>query len=305
MDINKQKIKDLGDEKKYEDLGGMTAEKLQFGLWYVEHLKQFRLWIIIFLSIIAVVFWAYTLYNFMAYITQGMRDDESLIRAMAKTSGSNHNNILKLAPAALEVSSVSALKSGEKKMDFFSKISNVNQDYWGEFMYSFLIGSAESEKMRGFIYPREEKYLMALGQEIDAQALNAQVKIEELSWHRIDRHVIADWKKFQDDHLAISVTDIKYLPGSSSGLSEKVNLNKLEFNAANNTAYNYWQLDFSVVLESGMNSVAAVNKYNLSEFMSGKTRKIEIVWPGNLPPISRISITPEVNVFKTDNYIKY
>lgn len=305
MDINKQKIKDLGDEKKYEDLGGMTAEKLQLGLWYVEHLKQFRLWIIIFLSIIAVVFWAYTLYSFTVYIVQGMKDDESLIRAMAKTSGSSHNNILKLAPVDLEVSPAAMLRSEEKRIDFFSKISNLNQNHWGEFTYYFLIGSVESEKMRGFIYPGEEKYLMALGQEIETQTSAAQIKIEELSWHKINRHKIADWKKFRDNHLAILVTDTKYLPGSSSGLSEKVNLNKLEFNAANNTAYNYWQVGFLVVLESGMSNVAAVNRYNLSEFMSGKTKKIEIVWPGNLPPISQISITPEVNIFKTDNYIKY
>lgn len=291
-------------DKQFQDIEGVTEKKLNIGLWYVEHRSKLRLALVIFLILTAGASWAYTVYGFGYYIYRGMKEDELLVQRMVSQGAVGHEYVARIAPRDLEYSPPKILKAAERKYDFLAEVQNANEDYWAEFDYYFLSGGKEIGRSRGFILPAQSKYLMVLGQDFGFKPTDARFIIENISWRRLDRHVIADWNAFKNERLNIAVSDIRFTSARASEVSEKINLNDLKFTAANNTAYNYWDVSFSILLWSG-SSMAGVNKFTLAEFMAGQNRTVEISWPGALPQISKAEVIPEVNIMDPDIYIKY
>jgi len=310
-EIKGSKLKDKSNEsnleakvEQYEDIEGISTKKLNFGLWYVEHRRQLRLFLIVFLIIIAAVSWTYTIYGFAYYITRGMTEDELLIRAVIQTNAIGHDYIQQISAQDLKYYPVKILRSTDGKYDLIAEIQNPNQKWWAEFDYYFLVGGKEYGHDTGFILPGEVKYLMALAQEFRGKPTVAKLVIKDISWSRINQHKITNWPDFRDSHLNIVVEDIKFTPASQSNLSEKVSLNQLQFSAINKTAYNYWDVGFIILLYSGPN-IVNVNKYSISDFMSGEKRQIQASWSGKIGRVDSVEVIPEINIMDDDIYIKY
>ena len=290
--------------KSFQDIEGLSTKKLNFGLWYVEHLKQLRLALIIFLVGLAVVSWFWTIYGFAYYLISGMKQDDILIDEIAQTSGADHSYISQSAPQGLNFSPVQVLNSTDKKYDLVAQIENINLKSWAQFDYYFSFGSQATKKSSGFILPGETKYLLALAEPTATRPANVQLIIENLRWQRVNQHQISDWQDYYESHLAIVNTDIKFTPASQSDLSQKLGLNQLSFNSFNRTPFNYWQVDFIILLYSG-NALVSVDKYGLTDFMSGENRPVQLSWPGNIGRIDKIEIIPEINIMDDNIYIKY
>lgn len=290
--------------KKFQDLEGLSVNKLNFGLWYVEHIKQLRMIIIIILIIIASISWTYTIYGFAYYIARGMNEDEIMAKQLVETKGIDHNYLSQSAAKDLIIYPVQVLLSTNKKYDLLVQIKNTNLKSWGNFDYSFLINNQKTKQQSGFIFPGETKYLIALAQDFSYQPSGVQLVIENLSWSRINQHQISDWQDYYNSHLNIINTDAKFVPSNQSGLSQKLELNQLSFNSYNKTPFNYWQVDYLILLFNN-NAVINVNKYTLMDFMSGQTRLIQLSWQGSIGRVDEVKIIPEINIMDENNYIKY
>lgn len=295
MEEQKQK-NEIPNVDNYVDVEGISTKKLNLGLWYVEHVKQFKLVITVFLGIVAGTSWLYTIYGFGNYVIRGMKEDDILARDLAVSGHINHNYFAQTAPADLQVGPVNVLRS-DAKSDLAAQISNSNQRHWGEFEYFFVADGKETGRESGFILPGEIKYLMALSRESVSQ--NVQLRIEKMKWHRVTARDIRDWNDFRDNHLDIVVSNTQFTPQSNESL------NQLSFKVSNNTAFNYWNVKFLIVFTGSQGNIAGVNKYGLGELMSGDKRDINIAWSGNLPPASQIMIVPEINIMKDSSYIKF
>lgn len=304
MDERGQNKKIIDLDKEFRDIEGITEKKLNIGLWYVEHRRKMRAVFISFLVLIAAASWVYTIYGYAYYLARGMDEDEFLARQIVQTDVASHEYIETVSPQDLSYSPAGVLKANGKKYDFFAQIDNPNERHWAAFDYYFLVGGRETGRVRGFIFPKESKYLMALAEEFSAKPTSAQFKVENISWRRLDSHIIPDWEEYRLKRLNIAVSDVQFLPGSASGLAEKIDLNHLKFGVANNTAYNYWEVGFLILLQTGAN-VVGVNRYALSEFMSGEKREVTIAWLASLPQISKVSVVPEVNIMDEGAYIRY
>ena len=120
----------------------------------------------------------------------------------------------------------------------------------------------------------------------------------------MDKHEIPDWQNFYENHLDIVISETSFKSAQQSGLSEKLNLNQLDFTAENKTAYNYWQVDFDILLYSG-NQIVSINRYSLADLMSGEKRLVQASWPGKFGRIDQIKIIPDINIMNNDVYIEY
>ena len=292
------------DLNRYKDLGGVTIKKLNWGLWYVLHRESLKKIFFALLILIGIVSWSYTIYGFAHYLFRGMAEDEIMAREIAEKGFISRDAILKTSPRDLVFDFAKVLKADGKKYDLFVQIKNPSENHGALFEYYFLADNEETPHEQGFILPHETKYLLALGKEFNLSPANIQFNLKNVSWKRIDKHKIPDWEKYRDEHLDIAVGDAKFIPAKASGLSEKISLNQVEFNAKNNSPFNYWNVDFVVILFGGAN-VVGVNKYNLEEFMSGQERKASLTWPGTVNYVSKIEIMPEVNLLRNDIYIRY
>jgi len=290
--------------KDYKDTSGLSTRKLNFGLWIASNRKKFRQALIVFLSLIILFSWTYSIYNFAYYVFKGIDEDNKMIAEMLEVNAINHEYIERMSARDLIISPVNILKSGQDKYDFLTKVENPNSNRAGKFRYCLV---EEEEKIacdENFIMPGENKYLLILAQELKNRPRNLKLKFENIGWQRINLHKYPDWNKFYDEHLNISVSNIIFKNAYASGLSEKLNFNNLEFKSINNTPYNYWAVDFSILFYSG-NSIVGANKYSAEEFMSQETKNIQMSWAGNLSGVTRTEIIPEINILKDDIYIKY
>lgn len=300
-DNNESKMKE--EVERYKDVGGLSTKKLNFGLWYVEHREQFKKILIGFLAAVAAVSWLYTMYGFIYYVIWGMKQDRLLAYELVKTNVIGHDYIARISAKDLQISEAEVLKSVDQKYDFIAKIKNPNQKWLAEFGYYFFSGDKRTETSRGFILPGEEKYLVVFNQDFSGGS-DIRLAMENIGWGRINQHKIPDWASFSSGHLNIVVKDIIFTPSSKSGLTDKINLNRLSFSAINKTAYNYREVDFIVLLNSG-SAISGVNKYKLKDFMSGEERQIQTNWPGALGRVSKVEVIPEVNIMDDDAYLKF
>ena len=188
-------------------------------------------------------------------------------------------------------------------VDLAAKISNPNPWHWAEFDYSFIVGGVEYGKTKGFILPSEQKYLISLANELANGADGARLQIDNLTWHRINRHDIRDYSAFQKERFNFQVNNIKFIPASRSGLSEKVGLNKLSFDVSNNSAYSYWSVELAILLTRNGNLVG-INHYRMDEVMSGQTRSVDASFAGQIGSADVIEVYPYVNIVDQDVYIE-
>lgn len=290
--------------KNYVSTEGITTKQLEIGLWYVEHKRQLKMVLIGFLILISAVSWAYTVYGFAYYIARGMNEDEILTRQLVQVNGADHDYIVRISAKDLVIGAVEVIRSSDKKYDLYTKLKNDNPKWWAEFDYYFTAAGRQTEKIKGYILPEEIKYPAALAEEFPYYPEDGRLVIENISWHRINQHKIADWEAYRASHLNITSADVKFVPAYLSPLSEKLGLNQLSFYAVNQTAYNYWSVGFVILLYAG-DQITAINHYILSDFMSGQKRLVELSWPGDLGRADRVEVIPEINIMKDDIYIKY
>lgn len=285
------------------NINDTTIKKMQVGLWLMKHRKDFKKILIIFLIFISTIFWSYTIYNFGYYFIKGMDEDKLLVKKITETQIINHDYLVKISAKNLIYSPINILKSNNN-YDLLIQITNPNQKYWANYEYCFLLQNKKISCAENFILPNQTKYLMSLANDFQNQPKNIKFVINNILWERINQHKFPNWKKFADERLDISVKDIKFNPAQSSGLSEKLNLNSLEFTAQNNTAYNYWEILFNIILLNN-NSIVGVNQYTLLKVMSGEERHIQINWLGEFNKITTVKIIPDINIMKDNIYIPY
>lgn len=290
--------------KNYTGPEGITTKQLEAGLWYVEHKQLLRRILYGFLIVVAAVSWTYTIYGFAYYLARGMDEDRIMVKQLVETNNIGHSYVLQISAKELAVTPVQVIRSADRKYDLYVQARNNNQDWWAEFDYYFITEGSQTEKAHGYILPSEAKYIFALAQDFNNSPAAATLVMENVKWQRISPHQIQDWSDYYKKHLAILSTDIKFTPAGSSPLSEKLNLNQLIFNVSNNTAFNYWETGFTILLYQA-GSLVNINHYILNDFMSGQKRFVEISWSGAIGWVDKVEIIPEINIMKDDIYIKY
>jgi hypothetical protein len=300
--VKKEKRKKVNVEQ-YKDLEGITIKKLTLGLWLVEHRRLISTLFYGFIAGIAVLSWGYFILSLGGYLIFGMREDQKIIGEIVSGGEVNHGVVLQQAPKNLRFGNVKIINLDDNRYDFLVEVSNVNKQHWASFDYHFISNGEDIGHAEGFILPSESKYIYLLGEKLGRRPSGVEVRIENLSWNRIDKAEYPNWDSFYEDHLRLKITDKEFIPESLSELSEKLDLNILRFNITNDTAYSYWEVELSIRLMS-RNTIIGAEKLIVDNLMSGETREVEITWPGKLSKVGDIVIYPEVNIVDESVYIK-
>lgn len=295
---NKDKNKNI---ERYKDPLGLTPKKMDFGLWYVKHRQLFKNILIVFLVIISISTWFLTIYTFTYYISKGMQEDEELVQEIINKLTPDHEYILQITPTSLKIGQVTILKRLEK-FDLVASVENPSDEHWANFNYNFIINGSETKDLNGFILPGEKKIIKLLS--LDKRITRAEIKINNVSWSRVNKHQILDWEAFRDEHLNMKISDIEFIQSQESGLSENLKLNTLEFDIKNNTPYNYWEVVLNIIFYR-QGSIVGVDEYIISEFKSGQEKNIKRSIVGSIGNVNKIDIIPEINIIKKDIYMDF
>ncbi|MCK4539649.1 hypothetical protein KAU09_00670 [Candidatus Parcubacteria bacterium] len=289
---------------RYKDPSGLSIKKMQIGLWLVANRKNFKLIFTIFLVLIIACFWGMYFIVFGSQVLFGIKQDKKLIQGLIVPNLVNYEALSKNFAKNLEINQPGAIATSDSKFDFYVKIRNPNDKYWVHFDYYFRVSNQNSRKENNFILPGETKYILLLGEKLETQNKNAEFVIDKIEWEKIDFHKYDNWPLFAKEHLDIKISDIEFTPAKSSALSEKININTLDFSTTNNTAYNYWNIAYNALLFKG-SRIIGVNRCIVDRLMSGQTQEIGITWPEDLGNVGNIVIYPEVDITRNDIYIRF
>jgi len=281
------------DLKNYRDLSGVSLKEMNFGLWLSEHRRLIAKIIIIFLIALSAFFFIYSSYNYVVYFLFGNSNEELVDNLITSPRNITSN---------LEISPLMIFKNGDH-YDLNVKLKNPNEKFLGKFQYCFEQSEQEIHCGEGFIFPSAEKYVLALGQELNSED-SITFRIKGIFWQRINVRQIPNWEDFLFSRLNFSVENLVFYPVNRSGLSERVGLNSLEFQITNQTAYSYYDVPLQILMYSGSELVGA-QSYSLTNFVTGEKRNVNISWPGGLQSVSRTEVKADVNILDDSVYLKY
>ncbi|RLC38890.1 hypothetical protein DRH27_01190 [Candidatus Falkowbacteria bacterium] len=307
--INSEKIPNVpetekkADIKKYVDQEGLTIKKLETGLWFVKNFKYFNYLFYGALILISIVTWPWFIYSFGHYVIVGMKDDNKLITDLIATEV-NHEAVLSQKALPLQFGSLKSIKLSGNSYDFYINVTNPNEKHSAKFSYYIQTGDAKTGDGENFILPGDNKYLLILAQQLERSPINAEFYIDKINFERIIPKKYSDWQMFKNERMDFIINDKIFNPAKATILSEKLNLSELSFSASNNSAYNYYEVNFTILLK-GITGIAGVNKYKAINFYSGETKNVNTTWPGSLGAIKEIEIIPEIDITNEDNYINF
>jgi hypothetical protein len=285
--------------KRYEtDVGGVSLNTLEAGLWWTRNRPKFKAALIFFLIAISAVSWVYTLYGWGSYLLVGMNQDTQLARELVQTTALNPKYLTDKAAKSLILSPAGIINNNDS-FDMYITVKNPNVSFYGVFSYCFR-NAEKSYCGDDFILPGEQKYILALAKEFKFQPNNIIFSITNLKWQRINAHQIPDWKKYRDSRLDISVENTSFVSNSGE-ISGKTILNTLSFTASNDSPYSYWEAPFTIVLFNA-GRVISINRYLVKDFLSHQSQDIKMVWPGIVGTADNISITPDINILDKNVY---
>jgi hypothetical protein len=305
---NSEKVYDTGETqaeiKKYRDPEGLTVSKMEFMLWLVKHRKIFINIFYGLLFVISVITWSMFIYTFGHYVLVGMVKDSRLLSELAVFNENIPAVIERQAAKPIKIYNIETFDGGGGLIDTVVRIENPNSRHSARFEYVLLQAGEVIAAEKGFILPDENKYLVSLGNRPADPGQPVKIAFQTMKWHRITAHEYPSWDLYFSQRINFSVADVNFLPGSSSLVSEKIALNELNFTVANNSTYNYHEVDCVILLKSASRIISA-NKYRIKNFMSEESRPVNLTWPGSLPRIDDILIYPEVDITDESAFIYY
>lgn len=269
---------------------------LDFGYWYVTHkllLKRILIGILIALNVLLVGYVVFALVQHYALSYTGFRSDLQDLRnggQLAQIQAIRQSQF----PQDIRVTAIRVYEAGESR-NLVATVTNPNAQWTATFDYYFQVGDGATDTRKGFIYPGESKSVIDLGVSLPGPV--QQLQIENVSWRKVN-----NFSNVYAERYDFSVENVVFTPARTSEISDQVPVSRVRFDITNNTAYNYSNPVFLILLRSG-GQVAAVTTTAIEALYSGATETIEATLFQNLPQIQDVQIIPQINIFDEDVYL--
>lgn len=283
------------DLSSYEDPSGLSFKKINFGFWLISRRHYWLRLSVLILVCVAMGLLIYASYNYLYYFLHEKQRDAQL----ANSTSTLNTKLLAEdnTPKDLDISDVSVF-TNKDRYDFAVKIKNPNPKHIAYLSYCFSAAEQDISCGQAFVYPSDEKYVLALAQSTSGAGLKFNIK--NLAWQKINTRLFPDWADFLKTRLRFVVTGISFRNGGAA--VEKGNFNSLEFVIENQSAYSYWEVPINILIESP-SGLVGVNRLVLSDFKSLEKKNVRLSWLESLPSAS-VRVVPDIDVSNESIYRK-
>ena len=230
------------------------------------------------------------------YLINGIFVEKRTVARIGLNLGTHHDITGANQAEALVTSDPLLFASGDR-FDYVAEIENGNDDWYADFRYYFKTAEGTTDFERGFVLPGEKKVLASIGQDIGGR--NADLVIEDLTWHRIDAREVGDADIWFAEHRDIEILDVSHGAGAIIGDQSLI---QTTFSVINNSPYSYWTSDFYVVLRRGK-TIVGVNKVQLAGLVAGEERDVKVNWFNGVPAGATADVEMSINFFDEDLYM--
>lgn len=275
------------------------SKEYRRSLWIVEHREKIGNIGIVILAIFDICLVLFVVWSLVdAFVLSAGNEQRSVIESVSLNQEDLHAYTEAQAADSMIVSDASTFPSANNKYDFYTQIENPNEDWWAEFEYQFVFEGGSTGIKQGFILPQSKKPIVELAFVNDAGLQNAQFQFESISWHRIDHHLVPDYVTWSQDRLDLEIQNPTIMQDPTI---DKNGLFRTTFTVHNNTAFNYYNPTFYLLLKRGA-TVVGVNKTQLQTLVAGETQEVVVNWFGTTLSASQVDVVPDLNLFDTRLY---
>jgi len=274
--------------------------QLKLGYWYVSNKLKLKKALIIGLIGLNVMLFGYAIISALVIFIFQADSYNQIIASSSQQLIDYEYFHERNKPDELVLQSIDVIPTTGGRYDIVAKIINSNQKWYiPHISYQFISGANVLVEAKTFILPGDDKNLIGFGVEDFVRGEDITLNISEMSWRRI-----LDYKDIEASRLKFDVHDVDFITSRQSGLSSRVPVSQSRFLVKNESAYNYWQVGFYVMLYSGP-TLVGVNFTSVEEFRSGEEKLISMNWYETLPPISRTEVMPEVDILDESVYLSF
>ena len=266
--------KNKTDLRKYKDPEGLSVNKLNFGLWLIKKRHFFYQAFIGILILISILTWTSFIWTFGSYIFFGMKADNQMLYELSQEVV-HPEVIARQSPSLVQIGNLQVIKNHNGNYDFVLEAFNPNAIHNGIFDFYVAVGGGIIGESQARMLPLEKKYFLILNKEYSGNPNQIKFFLKEQNWQRINTHIYPNWEEFYQTHYEFDIKNEVFTTAKQSSLSEKLQLNSLQFDFHNKSAYNYWQIKLNIILSS-RGKIVGVNTYDLNEILSGENRHVQI-----------------------------
>ncbi len=273
-------------------------KKYRRSKWWIEHrdgLRRLGLFLFACVDGLILLFVIWTFAD--AYLVSYADETQATLEMVAYGQTDLRSFSLSNAAKDLKTSTAIAVPSVEGKFDFYTTVTNPNNDWWAEFSYSFSSTAGETEPQHAYALPGVEKPLVAYATVSSATPRSVSLEITDLVWHRIDHHDTGDVAVWTGDRLQMQVND----PVFDRIEIEGETIGRVTFSLTNNSAFSYYDPTITVMLTRGP-AVVGVTGTVLHSIDAGETQDISLNWFGTIPAVTQVEVFPDVNPFDIASY---
>lgn len=277
--------------------GDQIYEKqLSFAYWFVTHKLLLKNILIVILIVVNMGLISLDLYLVINNLIIGGKDYQAILVSLINPNPDLAILRQNKLPAALQANNLRTL-ANSNGFDIIIDLNNPNSKWTAIFDYQFKTGDKLTPQKRGFIFPSEKKIIFNLA--IDKGNLASEVILSNIKWTKE-----INFLTLNQERLKFDVSNIKFIPSAELGVGEKISVNRVTFDVANQSAFSFVNVNFILLLNSG-NQVVALNQVASGNFLSGKTLSLESTFFQKLPKIDSIQVIPEVNILDSNVFLKF
>lgn len=278
----------------------VSERKLDFGYWYLLNKKRLRLIFITVVIICNVGLGSFIIWGLVRHFVLDANQVQNISAELTRDLVAYNSYKLRNTPQEIQFIGIDVLNVETGVYDIVAQVRNLNDKWAQEFEYAFSYGGAEQTDFKeAYILPGEVKFIYALGVKSDRVISQPRIITQNAKWTRI-----LDYQNFGPPRLRFDIPaqTVSHASARASGVSGQIPVEQTSFTVINNSAFNYWNVGFFVVLYRG-SSVAAVNYVSTDQFIAGETRNLTLNWFQPLPSIQKVDIIPEVNILDDNVYM--
>ncbi|MDP2586900.1 MAG: hypothetical protein Q8P32_03975 [Candidatus Komeilibacteria bacterium] len=268
----------------------LSERQLKFGYWLLTHARNFKKALIIALIAVSALFWGLAIYGLTVYLVNSQQDQQ-IIQGIADNDIDFEGFRQRHKPQDLVFGPSQLIYTGNNKYDFSAEAYNPNLNRGiVALSYFFTAGDFTTATESITIWPGQKVLLLSLANQTVRRLTEANLQIDSLVWQPLGQQAI------DPSVEPVTVSEIEFTQEASSKQRSYVT-----FNARNNIFKNYWTVDFQAALYSG-NNLIGVNQIRVNEFLAEETRALEMSWFESLPRVSRVEVTPLLNIYDSANF---
>ena len=279
----------------------LTEDQLKWGYWWVTHKLQLKNILAAVIGVVAAVLVIYAAYGFADWYFGSGVLERFQIGQMANQPTGYPEIRQRTAAQPLGLDTPTVLVSGSNSYDISVPLTNPNAGWWAVLNWHFVVGGQKTGPTQtSVVLPNGMIYLVQLGFKSDTFPTGAELVVDNLYWRRLDQHQIRpDYPSWAGERLDFQVTDAEFKPPA---FNDTLQVSRATFNIHNNTGYGYRRVGFFVVLWDG-STMVGVNHGTVGNLLAGETRSVDASWFTVLPRVTRVEVTPDINILDDGIYL--